>query len=298
MDLNDKPSFLGSNKEVEGFGNFSKMNNELIQYYAPTYPGYVRRMVYYKILQYQYYSSKGSALMPFVASQLREETREASYHHWFRRGSTVASDLGIILPGDISDSVFNEVFGDRVYEAEGFIPDSSSNVVDVGAQFGDFSILCAKVHNAKRVDSFEPLSRNTRVFKELMELNGISNVYLHEVGLSHISGREELNYDGHMLSTSNNGKNSQMIEFGRLDDFNLKCDLLKIDVEGFELGVLKGGENTIIENHPRIVMEVHSRKLRDISLKYLMGLGYSLVKTDRFTFFNGNIGNIFLEPKN
>ena len=42
---------------------------------------------------------------------------------------------------------------------------------------------------------------------------------------------------------------------------NIKIDFIKIDVEGAELGVLKGGWNTIRENKPLINLAMHPNSI-------------------------------------
>ena len=62
-----------------------------------------------------------------------------------------------------------------------------------------------------------------------------------------------------------------------LDSYSFKrVDLLKIDVEGFELDVLLGAENTIRQFKPRIIIETHSKELRKKCHAFLSSLGYSL----------------------
>ena len=63
----------------------------------------------------------------------------------------------------------------------------------------------------------------------------------------------------------------------KLDHYSFeRVDLLKIDVEGFELDVLLGAENTIRQFKPRIIIETHSKELRKKCHVFLSSLGYSL----------------------
>ena len=52
-------------------------------------------------------------------------------------------------------------------------------------------------------------------------------------------------------------------------------DLLKIDVEGAELSVLKGAEKVLRSEHPIILLSVHSDQLRKDCLEYLRIQGYT-----------------------
>jgi FkbM family methyltransferase len=69
----------------------------------------------------------------------------------------------------------------------------------------------------------------------------------------------------------------------RLDDFKLtEVDFIKIDVEGYEYEVVKGGYETIMSNKPVIVVEQKGqdskwyRKDKDEASKFLLDLGYKV----------------------
>ncbi len=72
------------------------------------------------------------------------------------------------------------------------------------------------------------------------------------------------------------------VEIKRLDWYDLSPDLLKIDCEGFELFVLKGGEQTLKKHKPVVIVEQKPGKgslfgLDDIAaVEYLLRLGYDL----------------------
>ena len=73
-----------------------------------------------------------------------------------------------------------------------------------------------------------------------------------------------------------------------LDSFcsqhKLSPDLIKIDVEGAELGVLKGARETIQSHKPMIVLSVHPRQLLDVdsSQEELQ----ALIQEMQYTIFN------------
>jgi hypothetical protein len=51
------------------------------------------------------------------------------------------------------------------------------------------------------------------------------------------------------------------VQMGRLDDLKILPDFIKIDVEGYELKVLQGAEQTIKQCHPTMVMEINRTAL-------------------------------------
>jgi len=55
-----------------------------------------------------------------------------------------------------------------------------------------------------------------------------------------------------------------------------RADVIKIDVEGAEAMVLKGGTALLRSNRPRLFLEIHSRELARECNDLLANLGYSI----------------------
>lgn len=138
-------------------------------------------------------------------------------------------------------------------------------VVDVGANYGHFSLLAAiKAGETGRVLAFEP---NPVAFSRLqthIDLNHLSTIRAQNVGLSDRAGELELN-----VPDINSGEAS-FTGTGYSDATTVSCPVLvgddaigettvsfiKIDVEGFEYRVLKGLEKTIERDRPWIITEI------------------------------------------
>jgi hypothetical protein len=62
-----------------------------------------------------------------------------------------------------------------------------------------------------------------------------------------------------------------------------RLDFIKIDVEGLEYSVLKGGEKTLRKNKPTILLELDDNNLLEndasakILIKFLIDLGYNKI---------------------
>jgi hypothetical protein len=59
-----------------------------------------------------------------------------------------------------------------------------------------------------------------------------------------------------------------------VDRIGTAPDVMKIDVEGAELDVLRGAEAALRSKHPRVFLSVHSDELRRSCLDFLSALGY------------------------
>lgn len=139
--------------------------------------------------------------------------------------------------------------------------------VDVGANNGYYTLLAAsRVGPEGSVMSFEP---NPEAFQRLtrnVELNRLKNVRTFQVALSDGTREGQLfcPAEGDGLSSLTPLPDSRPIAIHELPFDSLPCprrvDVVKIDVEGAELDVLKGMERTVAAN-PRIkvVAEWNSR---------------------------------------
>lgn len=148
-----------------------------------------------------------------------------------------------------------------------------SNIFDVGANIGQFAKQTRNTHPNSQIHSFEPVPE---AYEKLSAwaTNQNNMVIANNVGLS--SERQEMSmykHDAHLPSSSvlkntaigekiyPQTKSTQLIKanFTTLDSYaaennlltNIDC-LLKIDVQGFELEVLKGADATL--NHCKVVI--------------------------------------------
>ena len=86
----------------------------------------------------------------------------------------------------------------------------------------------------------------------------------------------------------------------RLDDLDLPvCRLIKVDVEGMELSVLKGGRELIARNSPILYVENNRDAKSDELIRWISGIGYQLYWHYPPLFnpnnFNRNTENVFVD---
>lgn len=134
-----------------------------------------------------------------------------------------------------------------------------NTAVDVGAHVGLWSYNMA--HMFKQVHAFEPVPEHRECFEANVKL---SNVTLHSCALGATKGMVDMNIEqGSSGNTTIGGHGN--IPMMLLDDFELSdVSLIKLDCEGYELNVLKGGAATIAKWLPTIVVE----QKRDMSQRF------------------------------
>ena len=164
-------------------------------------------------------------------------------------------------------------------------------VVEVGANMGIHTVPLARALEGKgrQLVAFEP---QPVVFQQLcanLALNGLMNVAAWPFACGDEKGivtfprpdyRKRGNFGGVSMSTpaSAAGEGLVQVPCFRLDDLlpNERVGLLKIDVEGYELRVLKGSRALLERSRPLLYLENdRPEQSRDL-IEWLWGTGYNL----------------------
>jgi FkbM family methyltransferase len=178
-------------------------------------------------------------------------------------------------------------------------------VVDVGANIGAHTVFLAQAVGPEGwVLSIEPQRPVFQTLCANVALNALANVLTFHVGASENPGKttmllpnydSEGNFGGVPLISDRGGEEIQLIS---LDQITVPMlSLIKIDVEGMELAVLKGAAQTIAKNMPILYVENDQPVKSPDLLAHILGMGYRaywhlapLYNADNFA---GNSENIF-----
>ena len=134
---------------------------------------------------------------------------------------------------------------------------------DVGAHIGFFTLLGSRfVGDSGQVHSFEPMPRNRQRLAASIGMNDLENITVHDVALSATGGEAVLH--AHKSSTMW----TLMRERGEEQGLCVRCctldelarsvappHLIKVDVEGAEVDVLRGGLGLLSSARPRLIIE-------------------------------------------
>lgn len=155
-------------------------------------------------------------------------------------------------------------------------------VFDIGAHVGFYTLLASElVGENGKVFAFEPLPRNINYLKKHIELNKRKNVFVVESAVSDIEGEAYFgesrdSFYGRIINEQSDMKVGSVILDNLIKNNELPApNVLKIDVEGNELLVLKGAENMLKQYHPSIFLATHNKKTRNNCLNFLKNLGYN-----------------------
>jgi FkbM family methyltransferase len=187
---------------------------------------------------------------------------------------------------------------------------SDMTFVDVGANQGEFTLYaCSKLTNGK-VLAFEPTSYQLGLLQTNIGLNNFKNVEVHSYGLYQEEAKLEVytSYDTSVHSGTNEGLSSlyksesrqeveEVIDLKVFDteyfDKLTRLDVVKVDVEGAELFVLKGMIKSLEKFKPLLLIEMNKKTFEDAGytmedvVQFLEDLNYR-----PFKLFRGKIYEI------
>lgn len=229
--------------------------------------------------------TKGFTFKDILFDLLSPKIKNRNFNTWKEFPKKIAHDVfGLTFPIETPGRALSDVVKEGAYFGyDDFLPDKTSVVVDIGAQYGDYALMCSKVFSAKKVISFEPLQSVYSLFAKAIRLNSTNNIEAHNIALSSTDGISRIGRIGQMACKL--GGEGFETKTAKLDSLiSDRVDIIKIDVEGFEVDVLQGAHETIKKYHPKIIVETHSVRLRKEVIEFLSQFGYSVRHAGTISF--------------
>lgn len=168
---------------------------------------------------------------------------------------------------------------------------------DIGANIGWYSLRIAAALRDTQVYCFEPLPKTWKQLQANLAINNFRNITPHNFGFSDKAGSFPFYYypegSGNASAANLSGRNDVEVvecQVQTLDSYTAtsgtRVDFIKCDVEGAELLVFQGGQQTIARDLPIVFSEI----LRKWSAKFnynpneifqlFQGLGYRAFSVD------------------
>jgi len=149
----------------------------------------------------------------------------------------------------------------KLQRAMEFVPqDRRRRCIDIGGHVGTWAMHLVKIF--RDVEAFEPLELHREIFPH--NVKG-TNWRLHPFALGDKPGRVAIREMADSTGSAHVHGDGD-IEMRTLDSFGFtEVDFIKIDVEGFELQVVQGAEQTIRANRPIMVVEQKGREVSNYS---------------------------------
>lgn len=184
---------------------------------------------------------------------------------------------------NLKEYVMKQIYLFDIYEKpyvnylSSFYKDNVKNIIDIGANIGNYTIALKYAYPTANIHSFEPNTTNyTRLIKNI-ELNEFKNITTNQLGLSDKKGVLNLYFNeknmGAATLAQHEGNQHEVIELETLDNYCEinsieNIDILKIDIEGGELNCLKGG-TSILSKTKKGVLQL------EIDYGHCKRMGYS-----------------------
>ena len=167
-----------------------------------------------------------------------------------------------------------------------FVP--KTNILDVGANVGMFTVSFSKIAPDCKIHSFEPVDITRKLLHKSIELNELNNVELYNFGLSNENKEVTIQVDLENLGNSSiNGylsRNKEMVKENilvkKLDDLKIdNISFIKVDIEKHELEFLNGAKETLKKNNATVILEIPTRNKFEIDnhnecVNLMKNLGY------------------------
>jgi FkbM family methyltransferase len=164
-------------------------------------------------------------------------------------------------------------------------------VLDVGANFGFYSVLIGQQFENISIHSFEPVHSTFAILKHNVEHNRLQDkVTLNECGVGEKTGQTKMTQDkysgNHLVINENSNDVISDVLIITIDSYvqknNIeKVDVIKCDIEGAEYLMLKGAINLLKKDYPNIFIEIADEwtsrfgySARDV-IHYLLNIGYT-----------------------
>jgi len=191
---------------------------------------------------------------------------------------------GLVFELDLREAIDYEIYAHKIFE-----PDTTNaikkfskpgmNAIDIGANIGYYTLILAQaIEENGKVIAFEPMHWAFKKLEKNISLNKFNNIILENKALS---DNNENNINAKFACSwpvFENKKNLHPIHKGKamenktdmitLDSYannkKIKIDLIKLDVDGYEVKVLKGAKRILKEDRPIIISELGKYTLKEV----------------------------------
>lgn len=131
-------------------------------------------------------------------------------------------------------------------------------VVDVGAGQGELCLFFLKNSRASRIIALEPQDSEANIIRTNLSLNGARDSRV-------------VTISNKLVGTVADAAHTSL---DALDLERTQRGFIKIDVDGYEVDVLKSGERLLSEGSVSLLIETHSKRLEDECIEWLDNKGY------------------------
>lgn len=199
---------------------------------------------------------------------------------WHTIESGPAAGAQALLPEGswLSEAIVTGSFEKQVIDVLQALIRTDDRCFDVGGHYGYHTLCLARLAHAGRVDTFEPVPAHADRIRKAIERSGISNATVYPEAIAEeagdmsmcVAGQDGDDSMGYLEAyggVATDAANQNYPKFSRIAVQAVTLDslletmpaptFLKIDAEGAEAPILRGGRNLIARHRPRLLVELH-----------------------------------------
>lgn len=156
---------------------------------------------------------------------------------------------------------------------------------DLGANHGFFTMLLAR--HSKLVIAVEPFAPNISILQRHLAMNGIENCEVLRAAVGRDNGTAFFARGPNHATGRISASGAIEVDIVSLEELVKRfgpASIIKMDIEGAELGALTGGASYLKERRPKLFISTHGRDIHEECVKLLRSLGFAL-QIDEFDLF-------------
>ena len=193
------------------------------------------------------------------------------------------------------------------------INDSNSIFIDIGCNYGAYSIPISRIKNNLKVICFDPSRKSLDRLDENINLNNLKNIKYYKLGIGEKKGKvyfdDDINNYKNSGSFEINNKNlgykiniDSIDKLVRENKIQIKKNVyIKMDIEGYEFFALKGLVKTINNYNVTIFFEFSKKILenhQNFESEFVEFLNKNTLKIYNSNFVEQNPTNLILDLNN
>ena len=204
--------------------------------------------------------------------QLPLRARNARKTHRIQKSFNTATVVDTVHGFSVALDPHNGLVDETIFDTKDWDPElitllgkhitPSTVLLDVGANIGFVTLFAASRAKEGHVHAFEPIKHLAEQIEKSVDINSFSNVTVHNVACGSARGTAQIsvpakNSGGASIARApKDSQDTLSIDVAPVDEMMYqKVDIIKIDVEGFELQALMGMKETISTHKPKIFIE-------------------------------------------
>lgn len=234
----------------------------------------------------------------------------ARYQELYRQKRIIAEVDGIKYELDLDELIDRSIFFGGAFEpatasALKRLTQRGMTVLDIGANIGCHTCLLAQLAYPGTVIAFEPMPWPRKKLLKNIAMNGLRNVVVENFGLTDKdSGPATVHFRSSWQWSSRKARSGEnpdsrrpaVLDFMTLDSYAARHDvknigLIKLDVDGYEMRVLRGATETLQTFRPILVVEFCHYSLDAVGdslsdlIDLLSAMGYKIYREDTLLEF-------------